>query len=95
MTRSAFNLFDPDLLRPAALDAFRKLDPRVQWRNPVMFVVYAGSWLTTGLAIRAVAGVADVGSEGAGGGWASSCGAEGDDASMVTSIASFWAPLKS
>jgi len=25
----------------------RKLDPRVQWRNPVMFVVYVGSILTT------------------------------------------------
>jgi K+-transporting ATPase ATPase B chain len=24
-----------------------KLDPRVQWRNPVMFVVYIGSILTT------------------------------------------------
>jgi K+-transporting ATPase ATPase B chain len=66
MTRTAFKLFDPELLRPAVLDAFRKLDPRVQWRNPVMFVVYAGSWLTTGLAIRALAGVADAGAESAG-----------------------------
>jgi K+-transporting ATPase ATPase B chain len=62
-------LFDPVLLQPAVLDAFRKLDPRVQWRNPVMFVVYAGSWLTTGLAIRALAGAsnpADGGGESAG-----------------------------
>ena len=56
MTRSVFKLFDPVLLQPAVLDAFRKLDPRMQWRNPVMFVVYVGSWLTTGLAIHALSG---------------------------------------
>jgi K+-transporting ATPase ATPase B chain len=39
------------LLRPALLDALRKLSPRVQWRNPVMFVVYVGSAFTTALAI--------------------------------------------
>jgi K+-transporting ATPase ATPase B chain len=41
------SLFDPALLRPALLDALRKLDPRVQWKNPVMFVVLVGSVLTT------------------------------------------------
>jgi potassium-transporting ATPase ATP-binding subunit len=50
MTRAALNLFDPALLRPAFADSFRKLDPRVQWANPVMFVVFAGSILTTVLA---------------------------------------------
>ena len=50
MTRAALNLFDPALLRPAFIDAFRKLDPRVQWANPVMFVVFAGSVLTTVMA---------------------------------------------
>lgn len=30
---------------------FRKLDPRLQWRNPVMFVVWVGAALTTALAI--------------------------------------------
>jgi len=63
MTRSAFKLFDPALLQPAVMDAFRKLDPRVQWRNPVMFVVYVGSWLTTVLALRALAGGSDAGGE--------------------------------
>jgi len=38
-------------------DAFRKLDPRVQVRNPVMFVVWVGSVLTTAVAAAAVAGV--------------------------------------
>ncbi|WP_028311546.1 potassium-transporting ATPase subunit KdpB [Derxia gummosa] len=50
MTRPALALFDPALLRPAALDALRKLDPRAQLRNPVMFVVWVGSAFTTLLA---------------------------------------------
>jgi K+-transporting ATPase ATPase B chain len=40
-------------------DAFRKLDPRVQVRNPVMFVVYVGSILTTAVGIEAAAGFGD------------------------------------
>ncbi|TAK73808.1 MAG: K(+)-transporting ATPase subunit B [Aquabacterium sp.] len=54
MTRKSFSLFDAALLRPAAADAFRKLSPRVQWRNPVMFVVYVGSILTTLLWLQAI-----------------------------------------
>ena len=56
MTRKTFTLFDPTLAKPAVVDAFRKLDPRVQWRNPVMFVVYIGSIITTGLWIQALVG---------------------------------------
>jgi K+-transporting ATPase ATPase B chain len=56
MSRPAFALFDPALAGPAVADAVRKLDPRVQWRNPVMFVVYAGSVLTTVLWVQALAG---------------------------------------
>ncbi|MBP6900163.1 MAG: potassium-transporting ATPase subunit KdpB [Burkholderiaceae bacterium] len=51
MTRQTLTLFDPVLVKPAITDAFRKLDPRVQWRNPVMFVVYVGSAFTTALAL--------------------------------------------
>ncbi len=47
MTRKQRAIFEPALVRTALLDAVKKLDPRVQWRNPVMFVVYLGSWLTT------------------------------------------------
>jgi K+-transporting ATPase ATPase B chain len=36
-------LFDRAILGRAALDSVRKLDPRVQARNPVMFVVFAGT----------------------------------------------------
>ncbi|OQA32405.1 MAG: Potassium-transporting ATPase B chain [Betaproteobacteria bacterium ADurb.Bin341] len=56
MTRKTFNLFDPELLLPAAGEAFKKLDPRVQWRNPVMFVVYVGSLITTLLWLKAGGG---------------------------------------
>jgi K+-transporting ATPase ATPase B chain len=41
------SLFDPAIVRGAIVDSFRKLDPRVQIRNPVMFLVGAGSLLTT------------------------------------------------
>ena len=54
--RRSLNLFDPTLIGPAIVDAFRKLHPRTQLRSPVMFVVYAGSILATLLAIDAAAG---------------------------------------
>ncbi len=40
-----------DLGRAAIRESFRKLDPRVQWRNPVMFVVYIGAILVTAIGI--------------------------------------------
>jgi len=49
-------MFDSGLLVPAIADALRKLDPRVQWRNPVMFVVYVGAILTAALWVQALAG---------------------------------------
>ena len=49
-------LFDPPIVRRAAVDAVIKLNPRVQLRNPVMFVVEAGAALTTVLWLQAVAG---------------------------------------
>ncbi len=39
-------LFDPEILRPAAAAAFTKFDPRVQIKNPVMFVVLVGTVIT-------------------------------------------------
>jgi len=41
------SLFDPEIVRPALLESLRKLDPRVQVRNPVMFVVEIGAVITT------------------------------------------------
>ena len=49
-------MFDRSLAGPAIVESLRKLDPRVQWRNPVMFVVYIGSILTTALWFQALAG---------------------------------------
>ncbi len=45
-------LFEASIVRPAIVDSFRKLDPRIQARNPVMFVVLVGSVLTTVLFFR-------------------------------------------
>jgi len=42
----ARGLFDREILAQAFKDSFRKLDPRVQVRNPVMFVVLVGSVIT-------------------------------------------------
>ncbi|HEX4242779.1 MAG TPA: potassium-transporting ATPase subunit KdpB [Steroidobacteraceae bacterium] len=56
MVRSTLTLFDRALMGQAVADAFRKLAPNVQVRNPVMFVVYVGSILTTILGLQAVFG---------------------------------------
>lgn len=52
-------MFDPALVHPAIVDAFKKLTPRTQFRNPVMFCVYVGSILTTILWIAALVGQAE------------------------------------
>src|SRR5258707_14387439 len=44
-------LLDPKMLWKSLPDAFKKLDPRVQVKNPVMFVVEIGAALTTYTAI--------------------------------------------
>ena len=43
----SISIWDPAIVRQAAIDSFRKLDPRVQIKNPVMFIVEIGSLLTT------------------------------------------------
>ncbi|SLM63842.1 potassium-transporting ATPase subunit KdpB [Dickeya aquatica] len=58
MIRKQQTLFDSALLRRALVDAVKKLDPRVQWRNPVMFVVYIGSLLTSGVWLAILCGQA-------------------------------------
>ncbi len=55
-TPKPFVLLDAALIKPAILASFTKLSPRVQWRNPVMFVVYIGSILTTLLGLQALQG---------------------------------------
>lgn len=51
MSHKNLALFDSALLQSALIAAFTKLHPRVQWRNPVMFVVYVGSAFTSALAL--------------------------------------------
>ncbi|QLH48604.1 MAG: potassium-transporting ATPase subunit KdpB [Candidatus Accumulibacter cognatus] len=59
MSHKSLAMFDPALVKPAIVDSFCKLNPAVQWRNPVMFVVYVGSLLTTALWVQALGGAAD------------------------------------
>src|SRR5471032_3622152 len=56
---AARSMFDPALVKPAIVDAFKKLGPRTQLRNPVMFCVYIGSIMTTVLWVAALAGQAE------------------------------------
>ncbi len=52
----SMSLFDRQILGVALVDSFRKLTPQQQWKNPVMFVVYIGSMLTTLLWVQALGG---------------------------------------
>ncbi|WP_318364615.1 potassium-transporting ATPase subunit KdpB [Enterobacter sp.] len=56
MSRKQLALLEPALVRQALLDSFRKLSPRAQWRNPVMFMVWLGSLLTTLLCVAMATG---------------------------------------
>ncbi len=47
MTHKASSLFDWKIAGPAIGDAFKKLDPRLMIKNPVMFVTMVGAILTT------------------------------------------------
>ena len=56
MQKNSRKIFDWSIIKPAIWESFRKLDPRHQIKNPVMFVVEVGSVLTTGLWIQALMG---------------------------------------
>jgi potassium-transporting ATPase ATP-binding subunit len=45
-------IYDTQLLRHALFDSLRKFDPRTQFRNPVMFVVWVGALVTASLTIE-------------------------------------------
>ncbi|WGL93825.1 potassium-transporting ATPase subunit KdpB [Arsenophonus nasoniae] len=47
MNKKTSLLFDKKLIQQALFDAIKKCAPQIQWRNPVMFIVYIGSILTT------------------------------------------------
>ncbi len=47
MTHKAPSLFDWNIAGPAVVDSFKKLDPRLMIKNPVMFVTMVGAAVTT------------------------------------------------
>ena len=47
LIRKKTSIWDPTIIRQAVLDSLVKLDPRVQFKNPVMFIVEIGSVITT------------------------------------------------
>ena len=49
------SIWDPGIVTQAIADSFRKLDPRIQMKNPVMFIVEVGSVLTTIIFIQELA----------------------------------------
>jgi len=59
MSNKTFSLIEPALLRPAIVGSFKKLSPRKQMRNPVMFVVYVASILTSLLFFQSLTGTAE------------------------------------
>ena len=59
MARKAQSLFEHGHRPPSRGDAVSKLDPRHQVKNPVMFVVWVGSLLTTLLFFQALVGTGE------------------------------------
>ncbi len=49
MARQSASIFSRELTVAAVRDSFPKLDPRLQYKNPVMFIVELGSVITTGI----------------------------------------------
>ncbi|KAA1047141.1 potassium-transporting ATPase subunit KdpB [Pseudocitrobacter sp. 73] len=56
MSRKQLALFDRKLVGQAITDAIKKLSPTIQWRNPVMFIVWIGSVLTTVMSLAMATG---------------------------------------
>ena len=50
------SIWDGGIVRQAMADCFRKLDPRIQIKNPVMFIVEVGSLMTTIIWIQELIG---------------------------------------
>ncbi len=76
MSTQTLSFIDSALLRGALRAAMWKLSPRVQWRNPVMFVVYLGSLLATGLCIEAI--------------WFTPAGSEGSESALWIGAMAGW-----
>ncbi|WP_265693031.1 potassium-transporting ATPase subunit KdpB [Providencia rustigianii] len=59
MKNQKTQLFDSKLVRQSIIDSIKKCTPQAQWRNPVMFVVYIGSTITTLLWLGMALGYAE------------------------------------
>ena len=55
MARKSASIFSREIATQAVRDSFPKLDPRLQLKNPVMFIVELGSVITTGIFILELA----------------------------------------
>ncbi len=55
-------LFEPSLVKEALGQSFIKLDPRIQFRNPVMFTVWIGTLIMAGVCVWIATGEASQGS---------------------------------
>jgi K+-transporting ATPase ATPase B chain len=49
--KTSSSVFDFSIIRPALIEALFKLDPRVQWKTPVMFIVYLGALVTSAVTL--------------------------------------------
>jgi K+-transporting ATPase ATPase B chain len=59
----ARSLFDREIVGRAVVESFKKLDPRLQYRNPVMFVCEIGALVTFGFSLRDLGGHRSTGFE--------------------------------
>ena len=75
-TRTSASMFSRELMVPAIWASVKKLDPRVQFRNPVMFVVEVGAVITTIAWLIQVFGGKPLGG--------------GDEAAWFTFTVTFW-----
>src|ERR1700693_146539 len=55
MARASASIFSREIVLTAVRDSFPKLDPRLQLKNPVMFIVELGSVITTVIFVLNVA----------------------------------------
>jgi K+-transporting ATPase ATPase B chain len=62
--QKSLTLLDPNLLKSSFVESFKKLSPKTQWKNPVMFVVYLGSILTTFIGFMVIKNPDQLASEG-------------------------------
>jgi K+-transporting ATPase ATPase B chain len=54
VARTSASIFSRDIVMSAIRASFPKLDPRLQIRNPVMFIVEVGSVITTGIFVKQI-----------------------------------------